>query len=323
MARIVTTKYAAIPAAVGLSVVLAACGGGAKTATTAPPAGAPGPGGGPGTAFRGPAASGQVASISGSSMEVQSQQDGQETVSWTPSTSFTATKDVSESSVLAGYCVTATGTSSGGVISAQTVAITQPGSNGSCAGFGVGLRGVPRRISGGAGGEGFAGGPGILGSGSGGKSGGSSSSGSLPSGVANLGIATGKVTSVNGLTITISGYAISPGSFRRQAASGSTSSSSTTTLPASTLHFTVSPSTTYTQRADATSSSLAVGECVTAQGSTDSTGAVIATSVAVTPAVNGSCPAGAGGRFFRTGLGAGSGDATSGDAGIGSGSGAE
>ena len=54
---------------------------------TAGVAGAASPGGAPG----GLGASGSVAAISGTSMEVQSQQSGQTTVNWTASTSFSQT----------------------------------------------------------------------------------------------------------------------------------------------------------------------------------------------------------------------------------------
>ena len=73
-----------------------------------------------------PGASGSVAAITGSSMEVQNPQSGQVTVSWTTKTAFTKTATVTAASVAAGDCVTVTGTTTNGTIVARTVAISKP-----------------------------------------------------------------------------------------------------------------------------------------------------------------------------------------------------
>jgi hypothetical protein len=52
---------------------------------------------------------------------------------------------------------------------------------------------------------------------------------------------------------------------------------------------TTTGATTYTTTKAATASALAVGKCVAARGTSDSTGAVKATSIAVTPATGGAC----------------------------------
>jgi hypothetical protein len=57
---------------------------------------------------------------------------------------------------------------------------------------------------------------------------------------------------------------------------------------------TVDPSTMYTTTGTGTVASLAVGKCVTAFGSTNSTGAVAATRIAVSPASSSGCTVGFG-----------------------------
>jgi hypothetical protein len=298
VARTVKTRYAAIPAVVGLSIALAACGGGGSKAaissgTTAPSANPRSTGGSGGSAAGAgrfaPAASGQVAALTGTSMEVQNPQNGQETVAWTTSTRFDQTKDVTVSAINTGDCVSVTGTKSGSAIDARSISITSASSSGSCAGPGSG--GFGRSSGGGPGGGGFPGG-----GGSGSGSGSGSTAPTVPAQLANLSIASGKVTAVSGADLTVQGYNFSVGSFRRDAGA-----STSTTVPAqTTISVTTTASTTVTERASATSSALAVGQCVIAQGSTGSTGEVTATSISITPEVNGSCRAfgGGGGRFF-------------------------
>jgi hypothetical protein len=73
----------------------------------------------------------------------------------------------------------------------------------------------------------------------------------------------------------------------------------------STVTVTTSSSTSYTANAGATASAVKVGLCMSAQGSTDSTGAVTATTVTVSKPANGTCTGGFGG--FRAGPGMGQG----------------
>lgn len=65
---------------------------------------------------------------------------------------------------------------------------------------------------------------------------------------------------------------------------------------------TVTPSTRYVATMAATSSAVKGGVCVQATGPSDSTGAVAATRIGISDAVNGSCTTGFGGRggFGRT-----------------------
>jgi hypothetical protein len=79
----------------------------------------------------------------------------------------------------------------------------------------------------------------------------------------------GLVTAVDGSTITV----------ETTAQDGSTS----------TATITVDAATTYTRTVEADASALVVGQCITARGEADAAGTVTATSLAVTPPVDGAC----------------------------------
>jgi hypothetical protein len=243
-----------------VAVGLAACGGGAS-ATPSASASSSGKSTTPTTGAAPqarPGASGQVASVSGSTLEVQNPQVGQTTVTLTSSTTITQLVMASASALSVGECVAAIGAPDPtGAIAARTVSIT-PQVNGTCApanalgGFGLG-----RARQGGAAGAG----------------------GAAPNGTAparrlrnrgQFGGAFGKLTSVSATGLQV------------QAAAGLKS-------------VTVSSTTRYTQLQSAAASSLAVGQCVTAFGPVDSTGAVTARSVSIRPAGPNGCVAGAGG----------------------------
>jgi Domain of unknown function (DUF5666) len=119
--------------AVGLT--LAACSGSSASSSPSSPAPA---GGGDGAAAGGgarPGAAGQVAAISGTTMQVQSQQAGQVAVTWTSSTSFSHGVEMTLSAVKSGDCVIATAPSepSGPSFTATAVSISSP-VNGQCGG---------------------------------------------------------------------------------------------------------------------------------------------------------------------------------------------
>jgi hypothetical protein len=97
----------------------------------------------------------------------------------------------------------------------------------------------------------------------------------------------GKVTAVDGASFTIESM--------RQAGSGAT-----TAVPTAETVKT-SAATTYTRTQGANAKALSVGSCVTALGKADDTGSITATSIALRPAVNGSCSSG----FGRRGAGGG------------------
>jgi hypothetical protein len=270
--------------AVGALFALTACGGGSsKSATTdpagsAPTSGASGSTGAGGNATgRGPAASGEIAAVAGTTMQVQSQQNGQVAVTWTATTRFTQQATLAASSIKAGDCVTiigASGTATDATaFTAATVAV-RTATNGSCTGnFGGG----GSRPSGGA----FPSG-GTPPSGGSVPSGGASRSGGAGgTGRVSTAIASGSVVSVSGSTVVVAARDFTGGS-------SATTTNKTVTLAATTK---------ITGEKTATAAAVKVGLCATAQGKADSSGTVTATSVSLTDAVNGACTAGFGGGF--------------------------
>lgn len=237
-----------------------------------------------------PGADGKVAAVTGSTAQVQSQQNGQVAVTWTSATAFTKQVTVKLSDVKVGDCVVATPavssstssttpTAPATAITATSVRITAP-VNGTCspAGrFGTGtVRGGngPGGSFGGQPPSGAEGGTGPqLNGGTGGTGRGQFRFGGFG--------AFGKVTALtsNGFTVTET----------RPGASGST------TAPTS-VAVTTTSATTFSTTAKAAASDVKVGVCVRATGKTDDTGAITASTIAVTPPVNGVC-----GSFFRAG----------------------
>ena len=268
--------FGAVAAGVALAVILSACGGGGASnaaSTTPTTRGGSNPGPGSGGSF--PGTFGQIAAVSGSSMEVQNPQNGQVTVSWTSSTRFSKTVNVSLSSLTANDCVTVVGTTANSQLTATTVAVSQPDSSGSCTGR--------------AGGTGAGGGAG--GTGLGGRfRTGAPPAGSVPNrpaAAASFGMARGKVTSVSPTALVIFGTTSS--GFRGR---GSTTS---TSVPDSSVTVQVNSSTRYTETQTASASDVAVNECATATGTTDSTGAVTANTIRISPAGPTGCTTGFGG----------------------------
>ena len=252
-------------------------------------------------------ASGSVASLSGSSMEVQSPTTGQTTVSWTPTTQFSKTVSEAVGVLSAGDCVTVTGTpskSSKTTIAARSISVAPASTSASCTGPARSSVGTP---PGGAGPRGGPGGGGFnFRTGENGNAGGQrppfpGGSGARFGGLGSLAFATGKVTAVNGSTVSVSGFQIKPGSFVRK--SGSSKSSKPTTPKTQNLKITTSGSTTVTATQSAASTDLAIGDCVSAFGPAASNGAVTATTVRITATGSTSCGAGfrggpQGGTFF-------------------------
>ncbi len=104
--------------------------------------------------------------------------------------------------------------------------------------------------------------------------------------------ANGMIASISGDTMTVTTMA------RPAGATGATGSSGTTTV---TRTVTLDSSTTYTKTESAAGSALTVGKCVNAVGTSDSTGAITASSISIRPMVNGACSTG----FGRRGMGGG------------------
>lgn len=275
-------------AALALAAFVAACGGGASAprATGATPttsSGTAGSGGGTGpagSASRGgfPGVSGSVAAVTGTSMEVQNPSTGQTTVAWTSSTRWSETSTVTAGDLAPGQCVTIVGTRSGSALTARTVTISPAPSGGSC------------RV-------GAAPGSGRAGAFAGRQR---SNGGRAPNAPAiPLALLFGQIVSHSGPTLTVHGT-LSAGGFARP---GSSSGLSTpTTVAPTTLVVDLSPTTTYTETRSATASDVAVGDCVVATGSADTTGAVTARVVRITSTGGGTCPTGFG-RFGGGGAG--------------------
>lgn len=234
-------------------VLAAACGAtGNSTGTASKPTPAAAARGGSAQANAlGAGVSGKVTQLAATQLQINGQ-NGNVIVDFVGSTMVLQSQAGSLGDVAPGVCVTATGqpASSGGGITATTLSV-QLNMNGNCAtpaGFGGGARpgarpsGSPRpRPSGspGAGGGAFA---------------------------ANA--VRGKVTAVNGGTLTVQEV---------------NNNNSTTIVD-------VTSSTRITRLANATTSQLAVGQCVTAAGQRDASGAVQAQTLAISPpAADGTC----------------------------------
>jgi hypothetical protein len=293
-------RHLSVPALVGLlGAAAAACGGGspsaqATTATTQ--AASRSSSGGSGGPTAPPAVSGQVAAVNGSSLEVQDPTTGQTTVNLGPTTVITQTVTVTASALAVGECVTATGTkTSVGPVAATSVTINALAS-GSCTGspfFALG------------GGAGFGGRRG----GSGGNTTGTTLSAAQraqrQAQRANLGVSDGKITAINGSTVDV---AVPP----PPSTTGTTRAGQPARLrivPAAS--FTYSPSTRFLETRAAAASAVVVGDCVTAFGPADTTGAVTAQRLTIRPAGPNGCSTGFGGGFGRFGGGAGAGGTSS------------
>ena len=275
--RALGVAIAALAAAVALSACSSSSGGGGSPsdspsapASSGAPGGTGGTGGTGAPGQGGPAASGTVAAITGTTMQVQNQQTGQVAVAWSASTKFSHQVTTTLAAVKAGDCVTAiapSGTDAAATSFTATTMTVSAAVDGACGAGAFGGRG---------GGSGQR--PSGLPSGqrpSGFPSGGAS-------GRPNFGaVAGGKVTSVSGSTLVIAARDFGPNS-----------SSSTATTNKS---VTVGASTKITTEASTTSTSVKVGKCVTAQGKADSSGTVAATTVRITDPTNGQCAVGLGG----------------------------
>lgn len=117
-----------------LALTLAACGS-SESGTATPASQAPALG--TNKAARGPAASGTIAQLAASSMQVQNASSGEVTVNFSGSTTFTDRVSATLADVSTGSCVVVTGT--GTPVAAKSVEISVAG-NGTCAAGGGGAR---------------------------------------------------------------------------------------------------------------------------------------------------------------------------------------
>lgn len=217
---------------------------------------------------RQPRVSGLVAAVSGSTMQVQSRTD-QTAVTWTGTTTFSMLVPGSLADVTPGSCVTvtpplatttaggtgATGATSGAGAEISAVAVQiRPATNGSC----VVTRDRPR------------GGARPSGTRTVAPSAKAPRTAARPRG--GLGV-TGQVVAVDGHRLTVQSA--------RPAATAAATASPVTVR--------TTPTTTFLKLVPASASEVALGECATAFGSADQTGAVAASSVSLRPAANGAC----------------------------------
>jgi len=216
-----------------------------------------------------PGASGEVAEVSGRTMQVQSPMSGQVAVTWTAKTTFTQQVAASLADVSVGDCVMVTpagdetaspSTEAPAEVTAGSVRITAA-EGGSCGrgmtgGPGMDLNGAPPSMPPG----GASGGPIRVAAG-----------------------AVGKVTAVSadGFTVesVVPSVPSSPGTTPDADAEEETSP----------VAVTVTGDTSYTTTAEATSAAVKAGVCVDAQGDEDATGAITADRVDVSPKTDDGC----------------------------------
>jgi hypothetical protein len=248
---------------VTVGLVAAGCGGSNPSSASSPAGGEQTQAAG----TRGGApGSGKVTEVSGSTAQVQGN-NAQVAVSWTGSTTFTTQVSAQASVVMVGSCVTVTSdqqsgdTASTTKITAASVRVTKA-TDGSCAApGGAGQGGAERPANGTRPSAAPSGAPG-------GQRG---------------GFAVGEVTGVSGSGFTVE--STQPGS---------------DTSPTTTVAVTTSDTTTYTTTKAGTAADVKAGVCVTSRGEADDTGAITATTIAVSPPVDGECGGFGGGGAGRS-----------------------
>lgn len=265
-------RLTVLPVLASVAVLAAGCGSGSSTPASAPAS--TGTNGGTATGRSMPGTSGEIADISGATLQVQNT-SGQVAVTYSASTTFRQEVAATAADVKVGSCVTVTSsgtsTSASAPIVAARVTITEP-TNGSCiGGFGDGAGG-------------FGGGAGRFGngmrpSGAPGYGGNGTPNRTPSSGSPRRFGAFGKVTAVTAGGFTVQGT--------RPARAGSSAAPTTESV-------TTNSSTTYSKTVTATKSALEVGECLTAIGKTDDTGTVTANAITLRAKTASGCSTGRG-----------------------------
>lgn len=222
--------------------------------------------------------------------------DAQTAVSYTAATKFSQTVTTAKTAVKKGDCVVVRSQPAGGnqapsgtptgapsqptAVTAASVEVSTP-TGGRCTGAGGAF---------GGGGFGGAGGPGGF------RTGGTGGPGGPPTGTPTFGGGAGRftggaVTFGEVTSLTPSGFVVAAVSIAGRGGRATAGSTPTATPTPTTRSVTVTEtgSTTYTTNETATAKALAVGKCVTARGTTDDTGAVTATTMAISAATNGQC----------------------------------
>jgi hypothetical protein len=263
-----------------------------------------------------PGASGEIAEIAGKTLQVQNT-TSQTAVTYTDSTKITNSVTATKADLSVGDCVSVRDTAmdavtnAGGSTEAPTgqptpAAVVDPNTAVEAASVTI-SDAVDGVCPGGFGGGGFPGGfggnrpqagprngqfpqggqfPQAAPNGSGTGNGG----GQRPDGARAFGGgASGKVTKIDGNTVTVeTTHLAAPNADGSQSTASPTTSTRTVTLVATT---------TYTKTVSATPSALKVGSCVTAFGTANDTGAISASSIAISSPVDGSCTSTGFGRF--------------------------
>jgi hypothetical protein len=270
-----TSRRLATVLVAGLALLtLAGCGSGATGAggdPSAPSGGASTRAGGRGGQGGVPGVLGLIVAQSGKTIQVRTS-SGQSTVSYTSKTTVTEERSAKAADAKVGTCAVvrsadtgSAGSSTGSAITASSISLSDA-VGGSCrGGFGGGNRpsGMP---TGGFDGQGVR--PsGTL------EDGGAPSgqpSGAMPGAVrgGGFGGASGTITAVDGSSLTIE----------------QTRGSRTTSLAV-----TLTGATTFSKQSKTDTDAIRKGKCVFASGKRDSTGALAATAVRLTPAVDGEC----------------------------------
>lgn len=267
-----------VPLAAVTALALTGCSG----ASDAAPAPAQSPGAVP-TATPGggqrqrQGTNGLIAAITGSTLQVQGS-SGQTAVTWTDATAFTRQVAVPASEVTVGACVVGFGQSAEGsdAVTVSALTLSDP-VDGACQGGFGGGRGDGAMPGPGAtppaGRAGATPPPGMRSPGAGATPPAMPSGAptGAPGGMPGTPVA-GTVAAVDGSTLSVT----------RTAQDGTTS----------TVTVTLAADATVTATRAAQASDAAVGQCASAQGTTDSTGAVTATSIRLSEATDGACTLG-------------------------------
>ena len=241
-------------------------------------------------------ASGSVASISGTTMEVQSASEGQTSVTWTPSTTFSRDgyRDPERRSNWGlphgdGYAFQEVQDDHCRPVHHDQPALIVRFVR-------VGLRRC-RRGRGARARADSAGASGDRVRASLPRAGAFGARRSFP-GAGNFAIATGKVTAVKGSTISLSGTVLSQ---LTRPSSSKSKSTKKPTVKTQKLKVTTSSTTTLSETQSTTATALSVGDCVSTFGTASSTGAVTATTVRITSTGGQTCSTGFGGGGFGGG----------------------
>jgi hypothetical protein len=242
-----------------------------------------------------PGASGKVAAVTDTTAQVQGT-DGQVAVTWNGTTTFTKQVSATLADVKVGSCVvvqsaddsasssTTAPTTAPTKVTATTVRITAKATDGTCSGGFGGAGGGGPSFNGGGGSGNGGGQPPAGANPEGGTAPGSGATGT-PRVRGSFGGAFGEVTAVSATGFTVKSTV--PQFNGTNPSSGSTPSTTT-----SNVSVTVGSKTTYTTTGKGAATDVAVGACLRAQGTTDSTGAVTAKTIELSHAVGGECTTG-------------------------------